>query len=133
MRLLFSLCNNSERMIRLLNHFTDKGFAISWSSDPQADTNQWVGNFSIDFIDSNAVPSKDEPACRSMQIYMMNEYPDLELIKMLIMEEGQICETPEEADLIVCMETLISQTLSCYINCCDRRENNCLWISNYFK
>ena len=114
MRLLFSLCNNSERMIRLLNHFTDKGFAISWSSNPQADTNQWVGNFSIEFFDSNAVPSKDEPACRSMQICMMNEQPDLELIKMLIMEEGQICETPEEADLIVCLETLISQTLSCY-------------------
>jgi Leucine-rich repeat (LRR) protein len=102
MQLLFSLCNNFDRLTRLVHSFTDKGMGISCSAQIDALLNEGKGIVNIDFGKAFTAPTKDEPSCRSMQIYLTSEQPDLIMIEQILGQEGLICEQPEEADLIVC-------------------------------
>lgn len=105
MQLLFSLCNNFDRLTRIVHSFADKGLSISCSTNINIVSNEGVGKVRIDFGTAFTPPMKDEPACRSMHIYLTNEQPDLGLIELILGQEGLICEKPEEADLIVCEDT----------------------------
>lgn len=102
MRLLFSLCNHPERLVRLLHQCLDKGMAVRCSGKSKAILNQGSGTFWVDFDDAVEIPTADDPPCRSMQFLLINKNPDLNLVAAILSAEGLICETIEEADLIIC-------------------------------
>lgn len=104
MQLLFSLCNDFDRFTRLVYSFADKGLSISCSTNINVVSNEGIGEVSIDFGKAFTAPMKDDPACRSMQIYLTNEQPDLSLIELILSQKGMICEKLEEADLIACVQ-----------------------------
>lgn len=104
MRLLFSLCNNFDRLTRLVHSFADKGMNITCRAQIDAFSNEGSGIVSIDFGRAFTAPMEDEPACKLMQIYLTSEQPDLLMVERILSQEGLICDHAEEADLIICKE-----------------------------
>lgn len=114
MRLLFSLCNDPERLVRLLHQCLDKGVAVRCSGKSKPILNQGSGTFWVDFDDAVEIPTADDPPCRSMQFLLTNKNLDLNLVAAILSAEGLICETIEEADLIICENALFHDAKRSY-------------------
>ncbi|QPN66551.1 hypothetical protein [Synechococcus sp. CBW1006] len=101
MQALFSLANNPDRLMRLVNHLLDKGFAVTSHCVASALGQSAEGVFMIHFDESSEIALIDELPCQHMQINLVANNPDLELIRLILEAGGAICEEPAEADLIV--------------------------------
>lgn len=114
MRILFSLCTTPERLIRMLSYCSDKGLSVRCSGEVKPLMNQGLCKFFVDFEDSIEIPSPEEASCKSVQFYLANERPDIDLVRMILSEDGEICEAPGQADLIVCPDNSIAEYCSAY-------------------
>jgi hypothetical protein len=113
MQALFSIANNPERLMRLVNHLSDKGFELTSQCKASAlhQTVKAIFTFSLD--ESLEIALVDEQPCQHMRIHLDANSPDLELIRLILEAGGEICDDPGEADLVVCD--------TCEINAlCDR-------------
>ena len=101
MQALFSLADTPERLMRLINHLSDKGFAVTTQCKASALHQTVKGVFTVS-LDESVVISPVDELCQHMQIHLDANNPDLELIGLILEAKGEICEEPAEADLIVC-------------------------------
>lgn len=115
MRLLFSLCSDPDRLVRLLHQCLDKGLAVRCSGKSKALDNEGIATFRVAFDESIEIPTTDDPPCRSMQIFLTNKNPDLSLIQMILSAEGQICDAMEDADLVVSENSSLDESLRSYM------------------
>ena len=121
MHALFSLANNPERLMRLINHLSDKGFELTSQCKASAlhQTVKAVFTFSLD--ESLEIALAEEQPCQDMRIHLDANRPDLELIRLILEAGGEICDDPGESDLVVCD--------TCEINALRERHPRKLVIS----
>lgn len=102
MQALFSLANNPDRLMRLVNHLTDKGWDVTSECQLSSSHQSAQGIFTICFDEASEMAFIDELPCQHMQVNLVSNSPDLQLIRLILEAGAEICEEPAEADLIVC-------------------------------
>ena len=109
MQILFSLANNAERLIRLINHLTDKNFAISSKCNLSFLHQRAKGIFAVDLSRELEDCSSENFLCHNVQLYLANEHPELDLIQMILSTGGSICEEAGDANLIICHDSDVAE------------------------
>ena len=102
MQALFSLANNPDRLMRLVNHLIDKGFQVTTQCKASALHQTVKGVFTFSLGESSEIDIGDQLLCQNTQINLVSNDPDLELIRLILEAGGEICDNPGEADLVVC-------------------------------
>lgn len=84
MQALASLANNPDRLMRLVNHLTDKGFEVTSQCKVSTLHQSVKAVFTISFNEATQVDPLAELICQHMQVNIVANNPDLELIRLIL-------------------------------------------------